>query len=83
MNLKCHVIIHTLITEKNQNGTGKKGTEFLIADKESHKPKHTPRHKNIDMSSQERMWQNVMWEMGCGVKDSKCAYYELLMWNRV
>ena len=76
------MIIHTLITEKIKTEQVKKEQNFLIADKESHKIKYTPKHKINDMSSQERTWRNVMWEMGCGVECCKCAYYELLMWKQ-
>lgn len=68
---------------KNKSGTDKKGTEFLITGKESHNIKYTPRHKINDMSLDDRTRLKDIWKMGYGVEDCKCAYCELLMWNKV
>ena len=56
---------------------------FLIAGKESHNIKYTPRHKINDINLDDRTQLKDIWEMACGVGDGKCAYCELLMWNRV
>lgn len=36
---------------------------------------------NMDLDDRTRL--KDIWKMGCGVRYGKCAYYELLMWNRV